>query len=279
MGNGFFEMAECEAEIMYTGAPGEYQKFTIQYNDDNHRARYFLKVSEKDGGIEGLKHEIAALKQIEVMNGAEHIEVPQAVRTVSHEGFFGFVQKSILQSERTQATFLPEDISFLAEMYGRFEMTEIRVEDYLKEIQFDASNVQMAQFRGLLRQAFSESVLLAASHGDYIPWNRFIAGHIVKVIDWETFGFRPLFYDIVYFCIHKAILIDKSPVSSAIAQSRLWISEARKKIKEPRLDDLGTEIDVYLRLCLFEMIVHYSRNQNEGDRVLLAALSEAMDQV
>lgn len=265
LGREFYNNDELNASILYTGAPGKYQKFTIQYSDSNYMPISFLKIANTVAGINRIKNEKQALKQLDAIQ-LRSMKIPHLRSIVSNETFYGLVQDNILANERMTTLFLREDELAICELYSNFECKVVKLLEYLSE--FDSENLLASSAEldkeGSLESLNGKDIVLTVSHGDYIPWNRFISEGVAKVIDWETFEFRPIFYDVFYFNVHKSVLIEKNSIITAINESTVIMHRMLRscdKIAQKHIID----VDFYILLILVGMLSHYKKNDTSLD--------------
>ncbi len=272
LGKGVNRRGDLFPSILYTGSPGKYQKFTIQYIDNNNNPVEYLKVANTNDGIKRIKNEVFALQQLSLRKLA-HAQTPSMINVVSFDDYYGFIQTNILRNDHVSTEFLETDEAFIIELYDSFEHKVIKLSEYLTTIDYDDS-IKCFTDPGLavlLEKYIDNEIVLTISHGDYIPWNRFCGDGISKVIDWETLGFRPIFYDVSYFFVHKTILIDKGDIISAIGESKVAIQKLLNSHLQVAQEQT-IDIELYILLILFGIISHYLENGDELDRKMLEAL-------
>ena len=116
--------------------------------------------------------------------------------------------------------------------------------------------------------ALDKELILTVSHGDYLPWNRFNEGRVSKVIDWEMFGFRPIFYDLFYFILHESCLVKKHGAISAINSSLEIIKRMLIRGSLPLYQHIET-IELHLLMSYVLIFSHYSKNKSDRDCIFL----------
>ncbi len=269
-----FDGNGCSPNILYTGAAGKYQKFTIQYVDEYNKPSYYLKLANSKGGIDRIINECGALEKLGELE-LEYMETPKLVEKVGNDKFFGFVQSNILTDETLTAFLTEKDLLAISELYNKFGIQEVSLYEYLNGIRLYKYEDELSVVVDYLDSMKEKKIFLASSHGDYIPWNRFVSANNVKVIDWETFKYRPLFYDICYFLMHKAILIEKVPAISAsyenISYSYDLLSRLNKSIYLESID-----VKFYMLINLIELYLHYRSNNHEADQFFLRKIHDGI---
>ena len=275
LGSCFYKANDVDlnATILYTGAPGRYQKFTIQYSDNNYQPVSYLKISNSTAGIRRIKNEEHALKKLNSLP-FQLVKAPKLLGVVNKYQFYGFIQNNILNNENITPLFLNIDKLAINELYTQFPYKELKLSEYLLTINFDNISIDVFPWlRSYLIPFDNDVIVLTASHGDYIPWNRFISENTVKIIDWETFNHRPIFYDVCYFIIHKSILIENVSSVKAVDEILACMNEMLSEQE----DSLDIDINFYLLLILVEIFLHYQKNKADIDHIFLTHLSSSMN--
>lgn len=284
LGDGLFSPSGVQSSILYTGARGRYQKFTLQYNDSDNKPRYFLKVSTLPDAYENLKNEMSALEQLAILkknnDGAfRDICFPSVASNVHAGRIFGFVQNSVLSKERLVAGFLSQDAEFVMEMYRLFPVRYMNADMYMRHLINGLSDKYRKIFFGLADSDVDcADVVLAASHGDYIPWNRFFDGNALKVIDWECFGYRPVFYDVVHFCVFESINVTRLKPENIIT----YIFDSIRKcvyLSDDFFSSKNIDVRLHVKLCLKAVYVHVISNNDGGDSQMLSSLGSLLTQL
>lgn len=274
MGATVFDGNVYSPNILYTGAAGKYQKFTIQYVDEYNEPSYYLKLANSKGGIDRVINECKGLEKIGELE-LKYMETPKLVEKVGNDKFFGFVQNNILTNETVTAFLTENDILAISELYNQLGLKEVGLSEYLSEIRFCKHEGELFLVADYLDSMKEKKILLVGSHGDYIPWNRFISGNKVKVIDWETFKYRPLFYDVCYFQMHKAILIDKGPIISAINESVSYSHDLLSRLNTSVCLE-SIDVKLYMLINLIELYLHYKSNDYEADQFFLKKIKNVI---
>lgn len=261
LGSPFEGVGLSKANILYTGAPGKFQKFTLQYVGEASLPVGFLKISSSKHGIERLRNEGKALGYFSSYNPAS-FKVPKFLGEVERNGFYGFFQSNILRDEGVTAEFSIADQHAIYELYQFSGIKRASLSEYKKEMNLDLLTGS-DELLSDLNCIFSDgNIKLGLSHGDYIPWNRFVSGGGVKIIDWETCRYRPIFYDVVYFLIHKGLLVDRIEMMPLLVDIETCLTELSKN------NWRGVEVHNvrgYMILSLVEMLVHYKLNDEVAD--------------
>ena len=199
---------DFEVEIIYTGSPGLYQKFTFKIYSKKEKSKYFLKLGTTEKSVERIQNEARVLSLLDKYRFL-YVVIPSVVGDLKSNKFHGIMLKNILHTNDLQINNIKiSDMMVMVELYKKMGVKEVMFEEYINQNSFyeDCPCTLPVEF-------YNNSIYLGFSHGDYIPWNRFIGEeNTTKVIDWEVAKYRPLFYDLFTFIIITGILIEKQTI-------------------------------------------------------------------
>jgi hypothetical protein len=181
--------------VIYTGAIGKFQKFTLQLIDRNFNIISFFKAATIKDGIVRIQNEEKALKMLE-SKFFEKIVTPKLIKTLNTKEYYGILQKNIIYKNEMTLEFTDLDISVINEMYLKSDVYELTFKKYYDGLVENIDISELAIQKSFLEKINAVKIIFMMSHGDYIPWNRFLDSKVVKIIDWEMFNYRPVFYDI-----------------------------------------------------------------------------------
>jgi len=275
MGATVFDGNGYTPNILYTGAPGRFQKFTIQYVNEHNQPFAYFKSANSKGGIARIINECKSLGKLG-KHEMKYMEIPKLLERFENKRFFGFLQSNILNNEAVNVSLTENDFLALSELHNRLEFQTVSLSEYLREINLYQYKEDLSFAIDYFSAITEKTIFLASSHGDYTPWNRFISGSKVKVIDWETFGYRPLFYDLCYFMMHKAILIEKTSAVPAINDSLFYLNKLSSYLNKSKIDHQSLNVNFYLLLNLIELYLHYKNNAHKTDRFFLEEIKDGI---
>jgi len=204
------------------------------------------------------------------------MEIPKLLEQFENKRFFGFLQRNILTNEAVTVSLTENDLLALSELHNRLDFQAVSLSEYLKEINLHQYKEDLSFAMDYFSTITEKTIFLASSHGDYTPWNRFVSGSKVKVIDWETFGYRPLFYDLCYFMMHKTILIEKTSAVPAIKESLFYLNKLSSYLNKSKIDHQSINVNFYLLLNLIELYLHYKNNDHKTDRFFLEEIKDGI---
>jgi hypothetical protein len=262
--NGFDLDNKLSPSILYTGAPGKYQKFTVQCVDESYAPTSFLKLANTVSGISRIKNERVALTCLNKVNFKE-IKIPLLIRGFNYKNFYGIIQENILNMDNMSMNFSEVDELVIEDLYRNFEHQIISTNEFLFELK---DSIDELYIGNKITLALDKELILTVSHGDYLPWNRFNEGRVSKVIDWEMFGFRPIFYDLFYFILHESCLVKKHGAISAINSSLEIIKRMLIRGSLPLYQHIET-IELHLLMSYVLIFSHYSKNKSDRDCIFL----------
>ncbi|CAA6819132.1 MAG: Unknown protein [uncultured Sulfurovum sp.] len=254
------------ASIIYTGASGQFQKFTIQFINEEYRIQSFLKLGTRKDAIERIENEEKALRYLGKQT-FQTMVVPQLLETIVNEKFYGIVQSNILDKNIMDFSLNSLDIQVMNELYLLSDIVQTTVSLYCLKLFEELSQESILEsFKIFLEDIKDEKINLVLSHGDYIPWNRFVDQTKIKVIDWEMYAYRPIFYDIYFYMFHKEILLDQSEIESFFTKSLNYFTQTYNVEYNERTKN------IYLLVISLEVYVHYRKNNETSDEKILKLL-------
>lgn len=127
----------------------------------------------------------------------------------------------------------------------------------------------------------TEGIYTSLSHGDFTPWNMYVAPKKLEVYDWEMAASQmPLLFDLFHFHFQTGVLVDH--ISFAEIKANI-----RKACAHPKMQSLllvyGVDVALYLQLYVLKSAAKYVvefQNQpalNTQNEWLLDALKEALE--
>lgn len=254
------------ASIIYTGAPGTFQKFTIQIINDKYEVQKFLKLGTRKDAIKRIENEEKALNYLG-KKAFSFMLVPELIGTIHNEGLYGIIQTNILNKNVMNFSLNSLDIQVMNELYLVSDIVETTVSLYCLKLFEELSKESILEsFKIFLEDIKDEKINLVLSHGDYIPWNRFVDQTKIKVIDWEMYAYRPIFYDIYFYMFHKEILLDQSEIESFFTKSLNYFTQIYNVEYNERTKN------IYLLVISLEVYVHYRKNNEISDEKILKLL-------
>lgn len=267
---------ECKDEksisIIYTGAPGKFQKFTFQVVNRNMEQIEFVKLGTRKETVERIKKEEQALKYLNNLKFNSFI-IPSLERSVNLNNFYGIIQKNILSKEDQMSLKLhSQDFKLLEELINNSPKKRISIIEYFDKYSRD----KIPECNQIIKALGNLKISLIISHGDYIPWNRFIGSSNIKLFDWEMFGSRPVFHDLFSFITHTALLSSNSKNYDLINSC---CQEAKNLNISPSfviIDNLNLKqsILVYLLMFTVELKNHYLINELNDDSTMVLEINK-----
>ena len=239
--------------IIYTGAKGEFQKFTLQVWHDSKSIVSYLKFGNQSQSRKKVEHEYHSLELLSKIK-FDRVHIPKILRfKLDSDHAMLETQNIVTGKDKKVDVLLNVDYLALLEIYNESGKKNTSVSEYIND-----KNIYKSVILDLLGENFH--VNISNSHGDYTPWNRFILDNEVKIIDWEDFSKRVMCYDLVAFLFSEGVLIKKSNLNkiqkkceSAILKFNMMTGEY---IESQR-------IKKYLLVCLVELYDNFPSSSND----------------
>jgi hypothetical protein len=239
--------------IIYTGAKGEFQKFTLQVWHDSKSIVSYLKFGNQSQSRKKVGHEHHSLELLSKIK-FDRVHIPKILRfKLDSDHAMLETQNIVTGQDKKVDVLLNVDYLALLEIYNESGKKNTSVSEYIND-----KNIYKSVILDLLGENFH--VNISNSHGDYTPWNRFILDNEVKIIDWEDFSKRVMCYDLVTFLFSEGVLIKKSNLNkiqkkceSAILKFNMMTGEY---IESQR-------VKKYLLVCLVELYDNFPSGSND----------------
>lgn len=219
----FFEDGESKAFAYFTGTNSPHRKVAVQIMDRGGNLKGFAKLTRNPQVRPLLAHEAATLKYLKgldlqaayvpnVLFAGEHGDSTLLVtdtlktRQTSTSTQFSAAHRTFLQ-ELAQKTATSTPV-YAGDIAGEFRTRFNRIRPCLEE-------TWCQRLDGALRVLEAQPVTqlpACLSHGDFTPWNTFMANGRLYVFDWEyAEQARPLSNDIIHFILNEPRLRSQQP--------------------------------------------------------------------
>jgi len=223
----------------FTGTDSPHRKLAVQVMDTSGNIKGYAKVSDNPGVKALIQHEAATLDYLKTLN-LQTTNIPNVL-------FSGEVSTNSLLVTDTLKTPLTPSTTTLTTLHQLFlqEIAEktvtphpIAVAQFLQDfrVRFHVIAASLDEtwnrrFNNVLRMLETQSEIslsVCLSHGDFTPWNTFIASGKLYVFDWEyAEQGLPIGNDLVHFVINEPYVREQSAIikiRSVIAfLSESWI--------------------------------------------------------
>ena len=209
--------------VIYTGAPGIYQKFTVQEMSSSGKILAYFKFGLTSLTRERISAEKSALTFL--ANTKFNTFKYPSLYDYYHVGRFSIIKQS--PAELSYNTMIREFKGLhqrvLEELNNKFSETiakEHLIENLKKKVNIinnsdidlinKAKNDISRGIEQLLKLLENQQTLkLSFSHGDFTPWNMFTNNVDLFIFDWEMADFRVQLFDFFNFIYHRNILLGK----------------------------------------------------------------------
>ena len=250
--------------VIYTGAVGIYQKWTIQEMDEINNIVSFTKIGKSELSIKRIEKEHENLEWLseKVFNS---FEVPQELDYFNVDSFV-FLKQTACKKEykRINSEFTHLHKNVLSELHYNFQKETISglfISSLCKEAdKLKKEDVGVQPTVSLLNENIkwlekelskTSNLILTFSHGDFTQWNNYSDGQKLFVFDWEMGDYRMPLWDYFNFIYHSAFLVyncDVSRLEKMLHDNYEWaISIAGNRRK----------YDIYHKTYLIEITLHY----------------------
>jgi len=220
--------------VIYTGAPGIYQKFTIQEMDQNGRIVSFFKCANTPHAVRRIENEAKVLRFLE--SKPLTFNYPRLLDTYERGGV-RFLQQSDISSAKARFTLeftqnhrralysLNKELRTQTQTALMLDSLRTRI---AASIAPDSTKAQLANTISVVEKRLpnADRLDLTFSHGDFNPWNILVSDDGLYVFDWEMGEFRPPLWDYFNFVYHTAFLMgqwDLDAIESTVTSHATWI--------------------------------------------------------
>ncbi len=211
--------------ILYTGAYGFYQKFTIQIMDKRGSIIAYGKIGHTDQSIKRIKKEAKVLRVLNKTN-FKFFTVPGilSLEKISHTEDIILLltpHDRVFKSWNNKLTSL--HIKALIELFLAKTVTNVEGKNIFQILFRSYKNIDHRNLSDELNSLCAETIcllekyryvisknkyILGMSHGDFSPWNIYLAKNKLYIFDWELFKIRVPMWDIYNYIIHSEALIN-----------------------------------------------------------------------
>lgn len=261
--------------VLYTGAYGPYQKFTVQVMSLQGDILEFWKIGDHPAAIRKIIAEKDALESLKQIN-LKYNQVPEVKWETESENFFCIAMSPCLANDNmVKFKFSEHHLCSLLEIQKatlrEIDFTELDIRLTKSFNNFD--KIRHDQNFGIgelckklirkIRGSGLSKVKICLSHGDYSPWNAFFSTSNAYVFDWELMGERPILWDLFNFVFHSDTLIYRRGAKAIL---RNFTQKEVSRFTKELLVSAGhqnSDIDIYIDLYLLEATFFYVEYVNE----------------
>lgn len=249
---------EFECLGVFLGTPGVNRKLVVVGVDIRGESVYF-KIPTSSESEELVRNEIQALAYLCSSSMYPHC-LPQVVNI---NGLHGFTEVEVSASMIDNTNSLSRIIDFYCKLSDKtLTNSDIKSEVHRSEVLLD--NVVFERFEPSdncrkLYTAVSESIKSCVdlhdqvevykAHGDFTYWNIFINKTGISVLDWEMYGYKTKYFDIIHILVSHGILVRRSTASD--------IYSSLKSMFESSEYLVISELNLYLKLYLIQQVSYY----------------------
>jgi hypothetical protein len=254
--------------VIYTGAIGVYQKWTIQEMNETNDILSFTKIGRTKLSKQRILKEKKCLQYLNDFK-FEKFEIPNLVDFYSKNDFtiikqnscdvsysqvvnhFSYLHKSVIEELHSK---LKKDVSSNSYIDSiNKEIDEINIDDITIKPIASLLKINLIKIEAELKS--NETLTFTFSHGDFTQWNSFSNGVRLFVFDWEMGSYRMPMWDYFNFIYHSAFLGHKhneKELHKVILENEKWVKSI-----------VGDLYNLCHKIYLIEIIIHYLQQYKE----------------
>lgn len=219
----FFPSIRNPVYAFFTGTEGPHRKMTVQIMDERGRIAGFAKLSTNPAVEELLHHEAAMLDAVSMLT-LQSANIPSLLYIGPNNGATLLVTDTLKTPWSHSITrFTKYHQEFLQELADKTRQASLVVTQIAKELAERLAVLESKlnqEWRLRLHSALEQLTMLGdvdlpgcMSHGDFTPWNTFMAKGKLYVFDWEyaeTLAPQP--NDLIRFLLNQPRVRNGSPI-------------------------------------------------------------------
>lgn len=262
---------------IYTGAIGPFQKFTCQIIGNNFKIIAYMKLGLSIPAKNRILNEKRAIETLKSKRFST-LKIPRMLSDINFNEFDGFISENILDKiDKFDFNLNALDFQYLLNMYNLNEQITVLVPHFSKFI----TNLQNKS-NYIISNLATKKIIMCPSHGDYIPWNRFIGFNQIKLIDFELFDLRPFFFDLFTFIVISRILHNKDNWKTIMRHCTIKAEQFLSYIQSENYLIPIKNQDIVLYLFLFTIIIIKLYKENNlgtrTDSIILETLENIQNE-
>ena len=254
--------------IIYTGAVGIYQKWTVQEMNEENMIMSFSKIGKNKLSIERIYKEQNCLQFLSDMN-FDSFEIPTLI-DFYQVNEFSIIKQGACDADYNQviSEFSYQHQQVLEELHLKLSK-DIVVDDFINHLRKEKTKIAIEDIyvqsivsliginiNNLESQLKNRKVLnFTFSHGDYTQWNSFSNGEKLFVFDWEMGDYRMPLWDYFNFIYHSVFLVhnfNEKILQKLLFQNYNWANLL--------VDNM---YDTCHKVYLIEITIHYLHQYQE----------------
>jgi hypothetical protein len=265
------------AFIIYTGAYGYYQKFTVQIMDKAGNIKYFAKIGHTVQAKDRIRKEHEILIRLSNIR-FNCFNLPK----VLHLGYMPNTNDLVMIQGTSDGTWhlaktlMSEHVDALVELFNKTSLGTINGTELLagfnvalhginksvlpKEIDNIPERLGILVTR-LKSELDGVEIPVGLAHGDFSPWNIYIKKGKAFVFDWETAKVRVPLWDMYNFIFHSELEIHSKSAHDVFefmtGKQTKYYSLQNHYISNTKKDCSYYEVHTFLLIYLFEISIWY----------------------
>ncbi|OON67227.1 hypothetical protein [Hymenobacter sp. CRA2] len=268
---------------LFTGTPGPYRK-AVCCSVDKAGRRTFAKLPLTAAAAHKVQAEARALQALAKRPAASFC-VPEVL--AAQPGFL--LQRGVKPVRARRASQLTgQHLAYLREQLQAATAHPLAETEFWQTVQRQVARLQdlpdtripfglRTKLQLLLERIEPGQVLpLAFAHGDFTPWNCWLAPDHLALYDLEfALPAAPLLYDLFHFHVQQGLLVSRQP--AAQIRKQLW-QQARTHFPELTEESLRTALQLYLlhQVSSYALVYHAQEQWHTQVQWLLAGWNELL---
>ena len=262
---------DIEMSAIYTGARANETKLVVQLTKQN-KVTYYCKIGITKKAINEIKYERSVINRLS--DKFKFIKLPAIInnKCQTYNNHELMIMRNIVgEDTKVDLSLSQLDDKVLFEISVTDEREISRLTDLINELEL----IKCSELQELILEVYKNpEIVLAPAHGDYIPWNRVKNHNNMILLDWENYGYYPLFYDHVNFIVHVSALIKKEKASHCLGK---LVKQVKSLISLCYLYDLSISDDkvgIYITSSLLYIYSNYAENINYKEDIVAGYVEE-----
>ncbi|MEH6457489.1 MAG: hypothetical protein V7749_14260 [Cocleimonas sp.] len=253
---------ECDCWSLFGGTPGVDRKAVLALYS-NGQVNMFVKVPISATSDILIENESKNLEQMAGINLEKYI-IPDSkyinrclilsnlndkgVKSTSKLDEVHYNALNELYEKTLKVTTLTEYLKLLSldslfESIGDISLAHSCIDAY--KVQSIVTSA-ISYIRYLKREFGTHQVTLTYAHMDFTPWNSFVLGDELRVIDFEFFEKEiSIGYDLIHFIVQYDIMCDKASLINSRVEVKKSLEALKDKSKALAFDDIDILINLY----------------------------------
>jgi|TARA_B110000908_G_C10229735_1_gene439926 hypothetical protein len=258
--------------VVYTGAIGIYQKWTVQEMNETNEIVSFAKIGRSKLSKERILKEKNCLRFLSDVK-FETFEIPKLIDFYQKNEFcvikqdacntdyshvisdFSSLHQKVLEELHLKLKKEVNTKKFIYSLHNEIE--KITIDDIFVQSTVTLIKTNLSKIESQLIK--KEVLTFTFSHGDFTQWNSFSNGSKLFVFDWEMGDYRMPLWDYFNFIYHSTFLVNNHNekfLQKVISQNQNWAKSL-----------VGDTYSICHKIYLIEITIHYLQQYQELEQI------------